>query len=150
MKVITFFAICTLGWSGVLTVNVPVPEYEFVDGQLAVRDAAYFNTMGSPNVPSKTVTIALPPGAIVQTVDFRGQRQEIGNAIITAAQPPISLMKDEVSIELQQRFQNARTEYYRSEDIYPRNHGTVVAKGGLRKYTLARCYFTGVTRRLKG
>jgi hypothetical protein len=131
-----FFTIFTLGWSGVLTVNVPVPEYEFENEQLVVPDAAYVSAIGAPNIPSKTVTIALPPGAIVQTVNFRGQRQEIGTAPIAAAEPPLPLMRDGVFTDLQRQFQNARAEYYSFGDIYPRGYGTVIAKGGLRKYTL--------------
>lgn len=136
MKVIAFFAIFTLGWSSVLTVNVPVPEYEFEYGQLVVRDAAYVSAMGAPYVPSRTVTIALPPGAIVQSVNFRGQRQEIGTTMIEATQPPLPLMNDDVLLDLQNQSQSAQNTYYSSGDTYPQGYGTLIAKGGLRKYTL--------------
>ncbi|MGB7055844.1 MAG: C25 family cysteine peptidase [bacterium] len=136
MKVVSLFVIFALSWSGVLTVNVPVPEYDFEDGRLVVRSAAYVSAMGAPNVPSKTVAIALPPGAIVQAVNFYGAREAIGTALIPPAQPPFPLMYDDVAIDLQGRFQNARGEYYSSEDIYPQAYGTAIAKGGLRKYTL--------------
>ncbi len=136
MKGIAFLIVITLGWSSVLRVTVPASEYEFEDGQLVVSDAAYVNTMGAPNVPSKTVTLALPPGAIVHAVRFRGERQEIGKAIVEAAQPSLPLLCDGVFYDLQERFQNARSQYYTSEDIYPRTYGSVIAKGGLRKYTL--------------
>jgi hypothetical protein len=131
-----FFAIFALGWSGVLMVDVPAPEYDFDGDQLIVTDAAYVSTMGAPNVPSKTVTIALPRGAIVQSVSFRGRRQEIGTTLIVAAQPPLPLMYDDVVLDLQKRFQSARNKYYGYESVYPQEYGTVIARGGLRKYTL--------------
>lgn len=136
MKVLTLFAVFVVGWSGVLTVNVPVSEYDFEDGQLIVRNAAYVSTMGAPSVPSKPVTLALPSGAVVQAVNFYGAREAIGTALIPPAQPPFPLMYDDVAIDLQRRFQNARDKYYGSEGIYPQAYGTVIAKGGLRKYTL--------------
>ena len=136
MRKYCLLAIFIFGWSSVLTVNVPVPEYIIANGRLVVPNGAYVSTVGAPNVPSRAVTIALPPGAIVQMVNFRGARQEIGKAFIAAAQPPLPFLYDDALIDLQKRFQNARDVYYGSENSYPKTYGTVIAKGGLRKYTL--------------
>lgn len=136
MKVLSLFVIFALNWAGALTVNVPVPEYGFQDGRLVVRNASYVSTMGAPNVPSKTVTIALPPGAIVQAVDFHGARQVIGSTQIPAARPPFPMIYDDALVDLQRRFEELRAFYYGSDHMYPQTYGTVISTGGLRKYTL--------------
>jgi hypothetical protein len=137
VKLLMIFAIFVMGWSGVLTVNIPAPEYELEDGLLYVHDAAYFNTMGAPNVPSKTVTLALPPGATVQDVNFHGAWEAVGTAVIAPAQPPIPLMyNDNALIDVQARFYEARDNYYNSEAMYPQKYGRVLSRGGLRKYAL--------------
>jgi hypothetical protein len=135
VKAFALVIFSVMGWSGVLTVNVPAPEYTLDDGRLVVRNAAYANAIGAPNVPSTAVTIALPAGAIVQAVDFHGAWEEIGTAFISSAQPPLPFV-DDVALDLHNRFQKAQEVYYGSENIYPGTYGTVISKGGLRKYTL--------------
>ena len=136
MKRCLLFMIFVIGRSGVLTIDVPAPEYEFVGDRLTVTDAAYMNPIGAPDIPSKTFTIALPPGAIVQRVNFRGVRQEVGTTFMAATQPPLPLVNDDVVIDLQRQFHKAMSVYYGSENIYPETYGAVVTTGGLRKYTL--------------
>ena len=136
MKLFMLTALFVMGWSGVLTVNVPTPDYDFDDGRLFVQDAAYVSPMGAPNVPSRIVNIALPPGAIVETVDFHGERQAVGTMSMAAAQPSLPLLHDEVVADLQERFERTRDKYYADENTYPAKYGKVIAEGGLRKYRL--------------
>ncbi len=136
IRILSCIGVFALGWSNVLTFDIPAPQYEITDGRLTVEGAAYFNPIGAPNVPARIVTIALPPGAIVQDVCFRGAREEMGKLRIDAAQPPMSLSGGSSWLDLQQQYERARTEYYTSGDVYPITYGEMVAKGGLRKYTL--------------
>ena len=142
MKVLSLLAIFVLGWSNVLTINVPAPEYEFSGNQLVVLDASYINPIGAPDVPAKIITIAVPPAAIVQAVNFYGVRQEIGTAQIPAARPPFPLTYGDAVIELNASFEKSHKMYYESDNVYPATYGKVLSTGGLRKYTIVTvaCY----------
>jgi hypothetical protein len=129
-------AIFAMGWSGVLTVDVTTPDYDLDDGRLFAQDVAYINPIGAPNVPSRVVNIALPPGAIVETVHFHGEWQAVGPAIVAATPPSLPLLYGDVIVDLQERFENAQARYYVYENVYPAKYGTVVAGGGLRKYRI--------------
>jgi len=151
VKVIWFLTLFVLGWSSVLTVNVSAPKYEFQDNHLVVSDASHINLIGAPDVPSMNVRIALPPGAMVQTVNFHGLRHEIGTALILPAQPPLPLMHGDAAIELQKRFEKSYEMYYESDNVYPSEHGKILSTGGLRKYTLVTvaCYHFAYNPRSK-
>jgi hypothetical protein len=129
-------AIFAMGWSGVLSVDVATPDYDLDHGRLFVQDAAYVNPVGAPNVPSKIINIALPAGAIVEAVDFRGERQAVGAAIVAAAPPSLPLLHGEVADDLQERYENTKEKYYSFENMYPARGGMVIAEGGLRKYRI--------------
>jgi hypothetical protein len=124
------------GWANVLTVKVPAPVWVIEDGCLVVKEAAYVSPIGDPDVPAKSVTIALPPGAIVDAVDFHGTWQEIGFARIPVVQPPLPFSNGEAFDDLQERFAQSAEMYCQMDDIYPSTFGRVLCTGGLRKYTL--------------
>ena len=151
MKVLWLLTLFVLGWSSVLTVNVPAPEYEFQDDQLTVSDVQYVNPIGAPDIPAVIITIAVPPGARVQTVNFHGVRREIGTALIPAARPPVPFTYRDAAMELDKRFEKARQMYYESEHMYPTAYGKVLSTGGLRKYTLVTvaCYHFAFNPRAK-
>jgi len=137
VKLLAFFAFFAIGWSELLTVNIPVTDFDLVDGQLSVSDAVYLSTTGEPNIPSKRITLALPPGAIVQSVNFCGKREAIGSALIEPARPPLPLVRDDAVLNnVANLFLQVRDERYASDNIFPEEYGRVIAKGGLRKYTL--------------
>lgn len=136
MKIFSLLAIFVFGWSDVLTVNVPAPEYELEENGMTVSGAAYVNPMGAPNVPCKMVTLALPPGAMVRAVNLHGERREIGTVRIPATQPPLPFVHDDVFNNLQDRFEDSRDMYYRTDNVFPQTYGTLISTGGMRKYTL--------------
>ena len=68
VKVSVFLVIFALCRAGVISVEVPAPDFEILDGRLIVEDVAYQNEIGAPNVPCRIITLAVPPGAIVQRV----------------------------------------------------------------------------------
>ncbi|GAH17964.1 unnamed protein product, partial [marine sediment metagenome] len=83
--------IILLAWTDVLTVNVPAPEYTISGEELNVTGATYKHLLGAPNLPCKTVTLALPPGAIVEKINYHGSRIEIGKLTIHPKLPPFHL-----------------------------------------------------------
>lgn len=143
MHLLQIVLICTFGWTNVLTLDVPAPEYRITDSRLVVEDCAYFNTPGVPNIPSKKITIALPPGAIVESVDFHGVRREIGTCDIAPAQPILPLMDEHAAIKsIQELYKGKKNTYYTSDKLYPETYGVLLSKGGIRKYTIIdiACY----------
>jgi len=142
MKTLTIFLFAILGWSQVLTVNVPAPEYVFEDNRIIVNDASYINSFGAPNMPGKTVTVALPPGALVQSIAFHGHREPIGKADIEPTFPPLPLITDGVAEEILRHYGITQKQYYQSSMITPQEFGRIIARGGLRKYTIitVACY----------
>jgi hypothetical protein len=136
MRIFFFLAFLVVGWSDVLSVRVPAPEYEVVEGRLLVAGATYLNPIGAPDIPSRSVTIALPPGAKVVAVSFHGMRHIIGRMDLSAAEPPLPLSYGDGFVDLQHDFEESRVRYYNSDFTYPQTYGIVIADGGLRKYTL--------------
>jgi hypothetical protein len=136
VKVFLPFVVLSLGSSSIYPIDIPAPEYQLVEGRLVTSDAAYINPIGAPDVPCRIITVALPPGAIVQGVNFSGVREEIGTAIVEPAQPPLPLIHDHATAELQRNFEESCDFYYQNDNVYPSILGTRISTGGLRKYTL--------------
>lgn len=143
MRFFIIISFAIYSWAHVLTVHVPAPDFNISDDTLVVEDAAYINAPGTPNVPGKTVTIALPPGAIVEGVNFAGTKMEIGSCEISPTLSPLPLTDDANLLkEIQESYELKKNKYYRSDNIFPQDFGAVLSKGGLRKYTLVTviCY----------
>lgn len=136
MKLASIFLFAVFCWSQVLTVNIPAQDYMIEDSRIIVPDASYHNPVGAPNVPAKIITIALPPGALVESINFHGQREAIGSADITPTPPPIPLIEDGVPEDIFNTFHANREHYYGSSAVTPREFGRIIARGGLRKYTI--------------
>jgi len=145
LKVILSLTVLSMGWSSMYTTEIPAPAYELVEGRLVIADAAYMNPVGAPDVPCRIVTVALPPGAIVQSVSFSGARILVGNILLESSQPPLPMIYDYAAAELQDKFEESRDFYYQSDNVYPSILGTRISTGGLRKYTLitVACYHFG-------
>jgi hypothetical protein len=117
-----------------LSIDVPVPDYEISYHTLTVNDGVYLNAIGAPAVPSRRITIALPPGALVEKVDFSGTRYDAGYAMLEATFPPLPLSITHGVEELWRAYLRNKDQYYSSPGPYPEAFGTVLAFGGLRKY----------------
>ncbi len=126
----------------VLTVDVAAPDHQLVNGTLVTRECSFINPLGAPNLPCRKVTLALPPGAIIKTVQFIGARHELGIAVIESAFPVLPLSNDEAVKSIMALYQQKRREYYSSDTPYPRSLGSVLCEGGIRKYTVVdiACY----------
>jgi len=134
--------IILLAWTDVLTVNVPAPEYTISGEELNVAGATYKHLFGAPNLPCKTVTLALPPGAIVEKINYHGSRIEIGKLTIHPKLPPFHLSDAQVNKSVSQLYERQKELIYSFNKIYPVKYGVLQSKGGLRKYSLVTvdCY----------
>jgi hypothetical protein len=142
MNICTIALLCTMNISNVLTVNVPAPEYHLLKGKLTCTNCVYINPIGAPNVPSRKVTIAIPPGAVVESVSFSSSRREVGECLIEPTRPMEPLSDHGAVRDLRKLFEEKRREFYAQSVTYPLEYGRMVSKGGLRKYSLVDvlCY----------
>ena len=121
----------------VLVVDVPVPEFDVVDNEIFAQDAAYLDVPGAPRLPCTKITVALPPGAICESVEFSGTREKFGDYTAQPAEPLLPLMEDEKMIAKSfQTYEHSRNKFLLHDNLYPETFGMLISKGGLRKYTL--------------
>lgn len=137
MKVAICSMLITFVSAQVLNINIPAPEFNIVDGKIIAPQCAYINEPGAPNIPNRKISIALPPGALIESVEFHGAREKIGQIEILPAQPARPLAQDnEVMKSIQTWYEYNKKKHEFSKTIYPESFGTLLSKGGLRKYTI--------------
>jgi hypothetical protein len=140
MKIITvfFFVGCCIVslQAEILEVNVPSLEARIEDGELIFSECSFITVPGAPILPSKKVSIALPPGAIIESVDFTGSRLALGYCEIIPAHPMLPMENLDAISSLFGVYERQKKNYYTRDDLYPETYGIVLAEGGLRKYTL--------------
>ena len=68
MRVLISMLVVLFCWAEVLVVEVPAPEFTISDDKLFVKNAGYHDVPGAPKLPCTKTTIALPPGAICESV----------------------------------------------------------------------------------
>lgn len=126
----------------VLVVTVPSPEARIEDDKLIISDCSFITVPGAPILPSKKVAIALPPGALVESVQFSGLRIPLGYCEIIPAHPILPMENLDAISSLFGVYERQKRNYYTRDDPYPDTYGIVLAQGGLRKYTLVdvACY----------
>ncbi len=143
MRLCLIFFIALLSWADLLMIDVPISDYHIDNGLIVMEDGAYIHVPGAPKVPCRKLTIALPPGAIVESATFHGMREELGSFTIPPMEPalPITPVEDVVS-QIWESYENQKNRFYSSDRLYPETYGMVLSKGGLRKYTLIdiACY----------
>ncbi len=154
MKVCFAFFITLFCWAEVLVVEIPAPTFNIIENELKANDAAYMNVPGAPKLPCARVTLALPPGAIFESAEFRATRTYVANIDVPPCEPILPLMQnDALTIHAWNTYNDTHNRIYSSQNVYPQTYGAVISKGGLRKYTLVSvaCYHFGyepVARRL--
>ncbi len=142
------------GQSNVLTVDVPSLEYRITDNKLLTKNGQYLNTPGVPKLPCRKLTIALPPGTVLESVQFYGTRNELETLEIAPTEPMLPLIdKKDIISRTWGMCKNRKDKIYSSDLFYPETYGKVVSRGGLRKYTLIDvvCYpfaYKPVSKRL--
>jgi len=133
---ILFFTIL-LCWADVLVVDVPIPQYRIINNEIIMQNGSYMDIPGTPKLPCRKLTIALPPSAICESVEFSGTWKKIGNVAIPPIEPVLPLRQDEKIITKSvQMYEKLKDRIYAANTLYPETFGTLLSKGGLRKYTL--------------
>jgi hypothetical protein len=145
--------LATLCFGRVLSVDIPAPDYRITNGTLVTEDACHVNVPGAPNIPCRTVTICVPPGAVIESVLFFGSYHLIGTVDISPTPPPLPLVDNGLTADLYARYEQRAKQYHMRDALYPAEYGTVLSNGGLRKYTVVdvACYhfaFNPVSREL--
>ncbi len=142
MRSYLIFIITLSGWAHVLSINVPAPEYQILDGKILVEHGSYINPPGAPNLPCRNLTIALPPGAIVEHVSCSGSREELTSISVLPAPPILPMINDNSIKTILKSHRKQYEQFYSSTQLYPETFGALLSKGGLRKYTLINvaCY----------
>jgi len=137
------FLLTLLGGSDELVVEIPAPEFTLSGGVLEVDGCDYLVKPGAPRLPCKNITLALRPGAIVDSVSFSGERQIVGKVNVPAARPALPMTDGLERSQIEERFESQKRRFYSSDGIYPTALGTLRSQGALRKYTLIdiACYF---------
>lgn len=119
-----------------MQIAIPAPQYNMAENGIRVEDATYGHPPGAPNLPCRTVTIAIPPGAVVESVSFCGTRQELGVAEITPADPLLPMGGTDMgSSPAYETYEDRRDRLYSCAGLYPESYGVLLSSGGLRKYT---------------
>ena len=136
MKLFVLFLTITSASAHVLNITVPAPDYQIAGDKIIAEHCVYINPPGAPNLPCRKVSIALPPGALVETVSFNGSRERIARVAIPPAQPALPMVNDDVAKSILALYEYKKDEYNTSNIIYPTDYGILLSKGGLRKYTL--------------
>jgi hypothetical protein len=137
--------------TGVKTIRANSPEYEIIsrdDGQIIrMDDSWYLMVPGKPMLPSKSLLIALPPGARVQSVEVKGiGSEQLPGAYQIMPSPLIRPMTDltqqqEFIKRLQDEWEDNNQATYSSDEAYPRERGGLKSSGTLRKYSYASVSF---------
>jgi hypothetical protein len=142
MRSYLIFIITLSGWAHILSINVPAPEYQILDGKILVEHGSYINPPGAPNLPCRNLTIALPPGAIVEHVNCSGSREELTSISVLPAPPILPMINDNSIKTILKSYRKQYEQFYSSTQLYPETFGALLSKGGLRKYTLINvaCY----------
>ena len=136
MKLFVLFLTIASVSAHVLNITVPAPDYQIAGDKIIAEHCVYINPSGAPNLPGRKVSIALPPGALVESVSFYGSREKIARVAIPPAQPALPMVNDDVVKSILALYEYQKNEYNTSNIIYPTDYGILLSKGGLRKYTL--------------
>ncbi len=150
---------------GVLSFRVDFPgegEYRVVergDGQLIEIDGYnYLMVPGKPMLPARNVALALPPGALVRSVDVQGSgvTELPGIYRIVPTSPLLPLVGPGLdpsrTARIWEEYRENREAVYALDKAYPEERGALRGSGTLRKYSYVSVslypfsYFPGTGR----
>ena len=105
---------------------------------------------GEPLLPVRIYHFALPPGAVVSSVEILGEHNQVLEGVYRIPPAPgvIPLTADREAIrKSRQDWQAAHDAVYRSDESYPPVVGRALGTGGARKFTLLRVAFSPLAYR---
>lgn len=137
MNIALVLFITLFSLSDELVVDVPAPQYRIEGARVMAEDSDFINTCGAPRLPCRNLTLALPPGAVVESVSFHGNRTVVERVDIPPTGPVIPMNGGAM-----ESFQNRVRSFYSSDAVFPKEGGALLSRGGIRKYTVVRvaCY----------
>ena len=107
--------------------------------RIEIEGYDYINEPGKPMLLSKNIMIALPPGAKVCSLDFKGtgniQLPGEYKIIPSSHIMPFDDSNKECIEDLKNTWQQNYDEIYLSDDFYPLEPGKMISSGTLRKYS---------------
>ncbi|MFA5031513.1 MAG: C25 family cysteine peptidase [bacterium] len=129
--------------SNEVIVDIDVPAFdvkEVSNGvQVSINGFEQTNEPGKPALPFQTVTLAVPPNAVVEGVEVLGNSVILpGNYNVAPAPVVFPLMDNKKLINFcfEEYNKNKQTTYSLNAQ-YPAAKGELLSSGGLRKYNLA-------------
>jgi len=107
---------------------------------LSMLDFGRMNVAGQPGLPSRIVAVAVPPGAIVESVEVISESKEIldDNFKIKPVEltlPLMNLTEEELAV-YEADYKSVKESIYQNDAFWPESIGWMVRKAGLRKYQL--------------
>jgi hypothetical protein len=129
---------------GIISICIPVGKVEHektINGdEISIDDFGRLLVPGKPNIPSKIISIAIPPDAKVIDVNFKVESEVVlpGNyQIINTQLPKITYEKDsDVYLNELSQYTKNYENVYSSNNPYPSSIVEFVQSSGYRKYNL--------------
>jgi|GEM_PF-656767 len=125
-----------------VSVRVDIPDFEIEtlkDGtqKINLPGFGHLSIDGVPYLPAKTFTLAIPPGAVVTSVNVDGVFSPFpGTYNITPAQPLLPCGNPKTAERIMEKYRETKERIYSSNAFYPDVMGGLSGRGGLRKYNL--------------
>jgi hypothetical protein len=116
------------------TVSFPdIDEINIIGQRLEIEDFGYLMVPGKPMLPVKNYMFALPPGAKVNSVDFKtGIATQLQGVYDITPVEPFLIPSEENSME---EWRSNYQATYSSDQAYPADVGRMIGSGTLRKYS---------------
>ncbi|MBN1878601.1 hypothetical protein JW823_00645 [bacterium] len=131
------------GESGRISVTVPVLMDNMLeqDGgdEVSISGYGYLREPGCPRLPARIYAVAIPPGAVYESLSVRtGTPQELDGIDIPPAPAPRTIETGDVRSDSKESrlFEDNQRAVYGSDDLYPAAIAEYVRSGGFRKYNI--------------
>lgn len=136
------FASVTPLQADMISVDVPAPDFSIMENTVISESGHYTTTAGLPKLPCRRLTVAVPPGAFLESVKFRGNLLELTQIEITPCEPFLPLSNRSAISRVLETYEERKESFYRSTKTYPEILGEVLSQGKLRKYSVVglACY----------
>jgi len=126
----------------ILRVDVPAPDFSLRENAVLTESGHYTTIAGMPKLPCRRVTIAVPPDAVIESVEFHGVREAYARMEIAPLEPTLPMSNRSAMARVSDQAEERKARFYDSTRIYPEVVGEVLATGALRKYSVVEvaCY----------
>jgi len=105
--------------------------------KLSVENFGRLLIEGKPNLPSKIISIAIPPGSSIKNIEIHAQKSMMLNGFYQIPPcPSPRIIGGETDDENADEYQSNYLETYSSDEPYPSQIGEFVQKSNYRKYEM--------------